>query len=153
MSLVIHIDGAARGNPGPAAFGVVFSRDGQLLAEEKKFVGRTTNNVAEYLALVYALQRAWQMGERRLHIFSDSELLVRQMTGVYQVRDPKLRQLYDQAQELIHRFDEVRVEHVPRKQNRHADKLCNQALDEAERLGLANDSEGSSPCPNPSADC
>ncbi len=138
MSLVIHIDGAARGNPGPAAFGAVFSRDGQLLAEEKRFVGHTTNNVAEYLALLHALQRALQMGERRVQIFSDSELLVRQLNGIYQVRDPKLRQLYDQAQALIRQFDEIRIIHVPRKQNRQADKLCNQALDEAERLGLTD---------------
>lgn len=138
MTLTIHIDGAARGNPGPAAFGVVISRDGQLLAEEKQFIGKTTNNVAEYVALLYALRRALQFGARRLHIFSDSELLVRQMTGVYQVRDAKLRQLYEQAQELIGQFDEVQLTHVPRKQNRRADKLCNQALDEAERLGLAD---------------
>ncbi|GBD35275.1 14.7 kDa ribonuclease H-like protein [bacterium HR36] len=138
MTLTIHIDGAARGNPGPAAFAAVFLQDGQLLLEEKQFVGKTTNNVAEYLALLHALRRAAQMGARRLHIFSDSELLVRQMTGVYQVRDPKLRQLYEQAQELVRQFEEVRLTHVPRKQNRQADKLCNQALDEAERLGLTD---------------
>lgn len=135
-TLTIHIDGAARGNPGPAAFGVVFSRDGQLIAEEKQFIGKTTNNVAEYVALIYALQRALQLGARQVHILSDSELLVRQMTGVYQVRDAKLRQLYEQAQQLLGQFDQVQLTHIPRKHNRRADKLCNQALDEAERLGL-----------------
>jgi ribonuclease HI len=138
MTLTIHIDGAARGNPGPAAFGVIIERDGQLLLEEKRFIGKATNNVAEYLALLHALNRALELGAQMVHIYSDSELLVRQMTGVYQVRDPKLRQLYEQAQELVRQFQEVRLTHVPRKQNRRADKLCNQALDEAERLGLAD---------------
>ncbi|MCS7016789.1 MAG: ribonuclease HI family protein [Gemmatales bacterium] len=136
MTLTIHIDGAARGNPGPAAFGAVYTRDGQVVLEEKQYVGKTTNNVAEYLALLHALGRALELGAHHVHVFSDSELLVRQLMGIYQVRDPKLQQLYEQAQELIRQFHEFRISHVPRKQNRHADKLCNQALDEAERLGL-----------------
>ncbi|MCS7167603.1 MAG: ribonuclease HI family protein [Gemmatales bacterium] len=135
MTLTIHIDGAARGNPGPAAFGVVYLRDGQVVLEEKKYVGKTTNNVAEYLALLHALARALQLGARQVHIFSDSELLVRQLTGVYRVRDAKLQQLYEQAQALIRQFHDFQISHVPRNQNRRADKLCNQALDEAERLG------------------
>jgi ribonuclease HI len=124
-----NIDGAARGNPGPAAIAYVFVRDGQVVAEDAQPIGRATNNVAEYTALVRALERAAQLDGDRLHIRSDSELLVRQMTGQYRVKNEDLLPLYQEAKELCRKFHSVRFEHVPRAQNARADQLCNQALD------------------------
>jgi ribonuclease HI len=127
--LTIHIDGAARGNPGPAAFAYVIRQDEQVLSEEAGCLGRTTNNLAEYTALVRALERAAELGGQRLLIRSDSELLVKQMNGLYRVRDPKLKVLFDQASRLREQFPSVKIVHVPRAQNSHADRLCNEALD------------------------
>jgi ribonuclease HI len=129
MQLTIHIDGGARGNPGPAAFGYVIRRPGAPAIEEKGCLGRATNNVAEYTALVRALERAAELGGQELQINSDSELLVKQMNGQYRVRDPNLRTLYDQAKELAHRFQRVSIRHIPRAENERADRLCNEALD------------------------
>jgi ribonuclease HI len=128
-SLTIHIDGAARGNPGPAAFAYVIEGDGAPAVEHAACLGRATNNVAEYTALVSALERAGQLGGRRLAIFSDSELLVKQMTGEYRVKNEDLRVLYEQARQLCRRFDLVTFRHVPRSANSRADGLCNEALD------------------------
>jgi ribonuclease HI len=125
----IHIDGAARGNPGPAACALVISRPGQPDWEESICLGRTTNNIAEYTALVRALERAEQLRGRRLVIFSDSELLVKQMNGEYRVKNADLKELFDQAQELKDNFDRVTIKHVYREQNKRADELCNEALD------------------------
>jgi len=125
----IHIDGAARGNPGPAACAVVISRPGEPDWEESICLGRTTNNIAEYTALVRALERAEELHGKRLAIFSDSELLVKQMNGEYRVKNADLKVLYDEAQELIKEFDHVSIQHVYREQNKRADQLCNEALD------------------------
>jgi ribonuclease HI len=127
--LNIHVDGAARGNPGPAAFAYVISQDGQVLREEAGCLGTATNNLAEYTALVRALERAAELGGERLLIRSDSELLVKQMNGLYRVKHPQLKVLYDQACRLRDRFSSVEIIHVPRAQNSHADRLCNEALD------------------------
>jgi ribonuclease HI len=127
----IHIDGAARGNPGPAAFAFVIQKEGSPPIEENGLLGVTTNNLAEYTALVRALQRAAELGARRLIVHSDSELLVKQMNGAYRVKSPDLRVLYDRAKELIKRFEQVVIRHVRREQNSRADELCNQALDES----------------------
>jgi ribonuclease HI len=129
MDAVIHIDGAARGNPGPAAYGFVIAPVGQPTIEESGYLGRTTNNVAEYTALVNALERALKLGLRRLTVFSDSELLVKQMNKEYKVKSADLRQLYRKASALCDRFETVLIRHVPRSQNAAADKLCNVALD------------------------
>ena len=129
----IHIDGAARGNPGPAAYAYVISQDGAAPIEAKSCLGMTTNNVAEYTALVRALERARQLQARRLEIFSDSELLVKQMNGEYRVKNPDLRVLFDQAKALCATFERVTLQHVPRARNSRADKLCNEALDGAGR--------------------
>jgi ribonuclease HI len=126
----IHIDGAARGNPGPAAFAFVIQKEGSPPIEENGLLGVTTNNLAEYTALVRALERAAELGARRLIVHSDSELLVKQMNGAYRVKNPDIRVLYDQAKELIERFEQVVIRHVRREQNSRADELCNQALDE-----------------------
>lgn len=125
----INIDGGARGNPGPASFAYSIARDGQPAVEESRCLGRTTNNVAEYTALVKALERAAELGLQKLHIRSDSELLVKQMNGEYKVKNADLRALFEQAQQLRRQFQTVTITHVFREQNSRADFLCNEALD------------------------
>jgi ribonuclease HI len=130
-SLILHVDGASRGNPGEAAFGVhVAGPGGETLAELYAPIGRATNNVAEYRALVHGLRWALARGARSVEVFSDSELLVRQMSGRYRVKSPGLRSLHQEAAGLVSRFDHARIRHVPREQNREADALANRALDE-----------------------
>ncbi|HLW64647.1 MAG TPA: ribonuclease HI family protein [Gemmataceae bacterium] len=125
----IHIDGASRGNPGPAAYALVMSRPGHPNWEESVCLGKTTNNIAEYTALVRALERASQLGGRKLNVFSDSELLVKQMNGEYRVKNADLKVWHDKARGLIEDFERVTIEHVYREQNKRADQLCNEALD------------------------
>ncbi len=128
--LVIHIDGGSRGNPGDAGFGVhVQSRDGEV-TELYGFLGRATNNVAEYEALLHALRHALARGARTVALYSDSELVVRQMSGQYKVKHPDMIPLHRQARALWGKFDRVTFSHVRREQNRDADRLANQALDE-----------------------
>jgi ribonuclease HI len=128
--LTIHTDGAARGNPGPAAFAYVIARDGAPPIEENGCLGRMTNNQAEYTALVRALEHAARLGNgHHVHVLSDSELMVKQMRGEYRVKNEELRDLYEQARELAGGFPSVRFEHVRREQNKRADALCNEALD------------------------
>jgi ribonuclease HI len=129
--LTIHTDGAARGNPGPAAYAYVITREGQAAVEEHGTLGETTNNIAEYTALVRALERAQALGGRRVLVLSDSELMVKQMRGDYKVKHDGLRALFEQAQRLAASFDSVSYRHVRREQNKRADELCNQALDGA----------------------
>lgn len=127
---IAHIDGAARGNPGPASYGVIIRKaNGEVVAELKKYIGRNTNNVAEYYALIAALDFAVAHGIRALRIRSDSELLVRQMQGRYKVKSADLRPLYERAKKMSQALTSFAVEHVPREQNREADALANQALD------------------------
>jgi ribonuclease HI len=125
----IHIDGAARGNPGPAAFAYVIARNGAPVIEDHGCLGKATNNQAEYTALIRALQRATDLGGRRLQVLSDSELLVKQMNGEYRVKNPDLQVLHEEARQLRGRFERVAIRHVPRAQNPRADLLCNEALD------------------------
>jgi ribonuclease HI len=129
--VTIHTDGAARGNPGPAAFAYVIEQQGRPDIEEKGYLGETTNNVAEYTALVRALEHARRLGARRVVVHSDSELMINQMTGRYKVRHEGLRPLYEQAQREAERFDSLKFRHVRREQNGRADRLCNEALDAA----------------------
>ncbi len=126
-----NIDGGSRGNPGPASYGVVI-RDprGQVVAKLKKYIGRSTNNVAEYYGLIAALDYAQQHGIRALRVESDSELLVRQMRGQYKVKSPELRPLYERARKMSQTFDLFKIDHVYREQNAEADALANEALDE-----------------------
>ncbi|MBY0527651.1 MAG: ribonuclease HI family protein [Gemmataceae bacterium] len=128
----VNIDGAARGNPGPAAFAFVIAQPGRQPVEEKGCLGHKTNNVAEYTALVKALARAAELGARRLLIKSDSELLVKQMNGEYRVKNEDLQELFQEAKELSRHFDSVRLQHVRRAENGDADRLCNEALDGVE---------------------
>ena len=129
-SYVAQIDGAARGNPGPASYGVVLrGPDGSAIDSLGKYIGRTTNNVAEYYALIAALDTAAARGVRRLRIQSDSELLVRQMQGAYKVKSADLKPLHERAQKAARTLEFFAIEHVPRERNREADALANQALD------------------------
>jgi ribonuclease HI len=129
---VAHVDGAARGNPGPAAYGVVVRRpDGSALRSLSKYIGRATNNVAEYYGLIAALDFAAVHGIRRLRIRSDSELLVRQMQGRYKVKSAELRPLFERARKLAAALEWFQIEHVFREANAEADALCNAALDSA----------------------
>jgi ribonuclease HI len=126
-----YCDGGSRGNPGPAGYGVFLAGpDGQKLAELSEFLGRTTNNVAEYRALLGALDWALQNGRSRLRVVADSELLVKQIKGQYKVASPDLRPLYEEAKRRIARLDLFRIEHVLRGKNREADRLANLAMDQ-----------------------
>ena len=127
QSCEVYIDGASRGNPGPAGVGVVFM-DPAGVRQFSKYLGETTNNVAEYLALVYALQEALQAGYAALTVKTDSELLARQVNGQYRVRDGQLRLFHDLALHLAQGFRQCRVEHIPRTENRLADRLAGQAV-------------------------
>lgn len=135
--IVAHIDGGSRGNPGPAAYGVsIETPQGQPVTAFAKFLGKTTNNFAEYQGLLAALDYALSHGYPRLRVFTDSELMARQISGQYKVRSPDLKPLHDKAQAMIARLEGFSIRHVYREQNREADRLANQAMDDAER-GLA----------------
>jgi ribonuclease HI len=129
--LTICFDGASRGNPGNAAIGVVVLKDGAPVREIAERIGRATNNVAEYRALLRGLEEAAALGARTLQICSDSELVVKQLSGQYRVRSAHLEPLHRQAVSRMRQFDRVSVVHVPREQNRGADALANQALNDA----------------------
>ncbi|MFQ5741793.1 MAG: reverse transcriptase-like protein [Acidobacteriota bacterium] len=134
--VVAIIDGAARGNPGPAAYGVVLEDSGgKVLAELSSRLGKATNNVAEYRALLAALAYARAQGCRALRVRTDSELLVRQLHGDYKVKSPGLKPLHEEALQLISTLDYFVVEAVPRKLTRRADKLANAALDKRPATG------------------
>jgi ribonuclease HI len=128
-----NIDGGSRGNPGPAAYGVVM-RDarGEPVAKLKKYIGRSTNNVAEYYGLIAAMDYAQSHGVRAIRVESDSELLVKQMRGLYKVKSADLQPLFERAKKMSQAFESFRIEHVYREQNREADTLVNEALDETE---------------------
>ena len=126
-----NIDGGSRGNPGPASYGVVIRNPrGEVVAKLKKYIGRMTNNVAEYYGLIAALDYAQSHGIRALRVESDSELLVRQMRGQYKVKSAELRPLFERARKMAQTFASFKIEHVYREQNAEADALANEALDE-----------------------
>ena len=133
--IVAYIDGGARGNPGPAGYGVRIEReDGGLVEEFAEPIGVATNNVAEYRGLLAALAWARARGERALHVRSDSLLLVQQMLGKYRVKHPGLVPLHTEAQELVREIGRVTFEHVGRSSNAHADRLANAAMDKLSNL-------------------
>ena len=132
MKLRVHVDGGARGNPGPAAIGVVVSTlDGDVLDEAADRIGVATNNVAEYRALLLGLERARALGATEVEVNNDSELVARQVGGAYKVKHAGLRPLYDQAMTALRGFERWSVRSVPRAQNARADGLVNAALDAA----------------------
>jgi ribonuclease H / adenosylcobalamin/alpha-ribazole phosphatase len=137
--VIVHTDGAARGNPGPAGIGAqITSTDGEVLAEIAEGLGETTNNVAEYTAAIRGLERAAALGASEVTLRTDSQLLVNQLTGVYRVKTPHLQPLHRRLRSLAAGFERVTYEHVPRARNTEADRLANEGVDAwlAGRLGL-----------------
>jgi ribonuclease HI len=129
-----NIDGGARGNPGPSAYGVVVrNAKGEVIAELSDYLGNQTNNYAEYSGLLAALEFAVRENHLSFKVFSDSELLVKQMKGQYRVKSPGLLQLYERARTLVRKLEHFSIEHVLREYNREADALVNQVLDSRAR--------------------
>ena len=125
-----HIDGGARGNPGPAGYGVVIhDAAGKKVAELSEYLGHRTNNYAEYQGLLAVLRHALAQNLRALKVISDSELMVRQMKGIYKVKHPELRKFYEEAQQMIRKLEYFEIRHALREHNRDADRLANEAMD------------------------
>ncbi len=130
---VLYVDGGARGNPGPAGVGAVLEDDaGNELARANAYIGEATNNVAEYRALLLGLERARELGVRDLEIVNDSQLVARQLTGEYRVKNEDLKLLHDQARRALREFEHWSVRSVPREKNEVADALVNEAIDARE---------------------
>ncbi|MBI4139066.1 ribonuclease HI family protein [Candidatus Uhrbacteria bacterium] len=134
LKLIIHTDGGARGNPGPAGIGVVIAdaTTGEMLEEHSKFLGKTTNNQAEYQAVILGLHRAVKLGASEVEIVTDSELLVRQANGVYKVKNPDIAKRFLEMKNLCTLIGRCRFRHVRREYNKRADFLSNVAMDEGE---------------------
>ncbi|HVT89117.1 MAG TPA: ribonuclease HI family protein [Tepidisphaeraceae bacterium] len=129
-TLTLEFDGGSRGNPGPAGIGIVVrAADGTPLVTLGRFIGRATNNVAEYRALITAMEKALELGAKKVQIRGDSELIIKQMRGEYRVKNADLRELYDEAQQLFQQFAQAKFEHNLRHKNKLADKLANLAMD------------------------
>jgi ribonuclease HI len=132
VKVVVHVDGGARGNPGPAAAGAVISTpDGEVLAEAAEPIGVATNNVAEYRGLLLGLDRARELGATEVAVINDSELVAKQVNGIYKVKHPDMKPLHAAALQALRGFERWSVRSVPRAQNADADALVNQALDAA----------------------
>jgi ribonuclease HI len=132
MKLIAHVDGGARGNPGPAAAACVLSTPtGEVVDEQAQLLGKVTNNVAEYRALLLALARASELGATEIDVIGDSELIAKQVKGLYKVKHPSMRPLYLEAMEALRGFEKWSIRTVPRAQNADADALVNAALDQA----------------------
>ncbi|HEU0318930.1 MAG TPA: reverse transcriptase-like protein [Solirubrobacteraceae bacterium] len=132
MKLVVHVDGGSRGNPGPAAAGAVLhTPDGELVAEAARTIGRATNNVAEYRALLLGLERARELGATEVELINDSELIAKQVTGRYKVKHADMKPLHAAARDALAGFERWTIRSVPRAENAQADALVNAALDAA----------------------
>ncbi len=131
--LEINIDGASKGNPGPAGIGVVICKDDVVIKNISSYIGNTTNNIAEYTALIYALEEALILKAKSLKVSSDSQLLCCQINGQYKVRHENLLPLYERAKHLIKAFDEFSIRYIPRQENTGADKLATNAVKDALR--------------------
>jgi len=132
VKVVVHVDGGARGNPGPAAAGAVISApDGEVLAEAAEPIGVATNNVAEYRGLLLGLERARELGATEVEVVNDSELVAKQVNGIYKVKHPDMKPLHAAALQALRGFERWSIRSVPRAQNADADALVNQALDAA----------------------
>lgn len=129
MKVHLFVDGAARGNPGPAGIGVVVKKGPETLLEVADYIGKATNNVAEYLALIRGLEEALLLGATEVEVFSDSELLVKQVNGEYRVKNEGLIPLSYQARALISKFKRFSITHKVREENKHADELANKGID------------------------
>ena len=126
--LEIYIDGASKGNPGHSGVGIVIYRDGQILKRISSYIGKATNNIAEYTALIYALEEALLLKANSLKINTDSQLLARQINGSYKVKHPGLIGLYQRAVHLLSGFEKVLIKHIPREENSCADKLATDVI-------------------------
>ncbi len=126
--ILINIDGASKGNPGPSSVGIVFQKDKEPIKEVSEFIGHHTNNFAEYTALIRALEIAVECGFNNIEIKSDSELVVKQINKIYKVKDADIKDLYDKVNSLIEKISSFKITHIPREENLKADKLANQAL-------------------------
>lgn len=124
-----YADGGSRGNPGPAACGALLMQNESIIATVSEFLGTATNNVAEYTGLVRILEKARELGVKRLEVRMDSELVVKQMLGAYRVKNPGLMPLFQKARELARSFPQLKIVHVRREFNKNADRLANEALD------------------------
>jgi ribonuclease HI len=134
VKLIVHVDGGSRGNPGPAAAGAVLATpDGEVVAEATRTLGRATNNVAEYHGLLLGLERARELGATVVEVINDSELIAKQVNGVYEVKHEDMKPLHAKARAALRGFDRWTIRSVPRAQNARADALVNVALDRAER--------------------
>jgi ribonuclease HI len=132
VKVVVHVDGGARGNPGPAAAAAVVSTpDGDVLADATELIGTATNNVAEYRALLLGLRTARELGATEVEVVNDSELVAKQVNGLYKVKHPDMKPLHAQALQALAAFDRWSIRSVPRAQNADADALVNEALDAA----------------------
>lgn len=130
--ITAYTDGASRGNPGDAGIGIVFvDENGNVVREIAEYIGQTTNNIAEYTALITALKEAVEMGYEVIEIVSDSELMVKQLNGEYQVKNEGIKPLHKEAGELLKEFKQYSIRHVRREQNKRADELANQGINEA----------------------
>jgi ribonuclease HI len=130
VKVTVNVDGGARGNPGPAAIAaVVRDADGEILYEAHETIGRATNNVAEYRALIFGIEKAAELGATELELVGDSELVVKQVRGEYRVKDAGLKPLHSAAQQALSNFAAWQIRHVKRELNSDADALVNQALD------------------------
>lgn len=146
--ITAYCDGGSRGNPGPAGYGVyIEDAGGKVLAELSQYLGKRTNNFAEYSGLLAALEFATRNGHPRLRVVSDSELMVKQMKGQYRVNSPELRPLYEQAKRLALELDRFEIRHVLREKNRHADRLANRAMDQGMGRSGAKDPVQTTPIP------
>lgn len=136
--ITAHVDGGARGNPGPSGYGVyVTDAQGKMLAELSEYLGLQTNNYAEYNGMLAALDFAVKHGHARLQVVSDSELMVKQMNGIYKVKSPELKELYDRARALARKLERFEIRHVLRAQNKEADRLANEAMDRGSGKAVA----------------
>lgn len=135
-ALEIYIDGASKGNPGPSGVGVVICRDGETIKNISSYIGHATNNVAEYTALIYALEEALIMKAEFLKINTDSQLLHRQIKGIYKVKHPNIIGLHERAKHLLSGFKEVIIHNIPREKNCGADKLATEAVKKQIKTGL-----------------
>jgi ribonuclease HI len=132
MKVIVHVDGGARGNPGPAAAAsVISSPDGEVLDEHAQLIGSVTNNVAEYRALLLGLHRAHELGASEIEVVGDSELIAKQVRGLYKVKHEAMKPLHREATEALRGFERWSIRTVPREQNARADALVNAALDQS----------------------
>ncbi|MDP2918454.1 MAG: ribonuclease HI family protein [bacterium] len=129
--IIIHTDGGARGNPGPAGIGVVIRAPDKKIKKYSEYIGQATNNQAEYKALIFALKKAKALKPEKIQCYLDSELIVKQLNGAYKIKNKDLKPLFDQIITLSANFSKISFSHIPREKNKEADKLVNEALDRA----------------------